>query len=201
MPILTDEELNDLNEKVSSHQDTIEHQNKVISDLKSKEDNQTQQKKTFLALFILALVLLLVFIGLSYSSPSILGISTQESNVVKAENTQQIDSLKQEIEILQADKQELQNQLNQPNSSVELQEPQEYYAVQIGAFERFNTPLVSKEFLLIKGDENYYLNSYSMGLFKTLEEAKQLRDALKELGFKEAFTAKYVNSKRVDIIE
>ncbi|SHE36375.1 hypothetical protein SAMN05444278_101355 [Psychroflexus salarius] len=201
MPILTDEELNELKDQVSSHQETIDHQNEVISDLKSQEDQNAQQKKTFLTLFIVVLVLLLIFIGLTYSSPSSLGITSPGSQVVQKDNTQQLDSLKQQIETLQTDKQQLQSQLSQRNSSVELQEPSEYYAVQIGAFERFNTPLVSKDFLLIKGDENYYLNSYSIGLFKTLEEAKQLREALKELGFDEAFAAKYVNSKRVDIIE
>ncbi len=201
MPILTDEELDSLHQQIASKDDSLDKQNETIAELKESKAEHAQQKKTFLVLFIIALVLLIVFIGLSYSNPSLLSITPKAENSEDNQLVLTVDSLKQEVNRLEVANTSLEQDLSERNSSVELEEPSEYYAVQIGAFERFKTPLVSKDFLLIRGDENYYLNSYSIGVFKTLEEAQQLQEALIELGFKEAFTAKYKNAKRIDIIE
>lgn len=139
-------------------------------------------------------------IALAYTSPSTLGISSEKATTETSQQ-EELVSLKSENENLKQEISILESQLEKKQSSVDFKEPETYFSVQVGAFERYEVPTLSKDFLVLRGDENYYLNSYSIGVFQTLEEAQKLRSALEKMGFDDVFTAKYKNAKRIDIIE
>lgn len=73
------------------------------------------------------------------------------------------------------------------------------YSVQIGVFSKKKYPLLSSKTIpsTVSTANGYF--KYSLGLFKTLNEAKYLRNELKKVGFKDAFVASYVDGKRQKI--
>ncbi|WGH76169.1 SPOR domain-containing protein [Tenacibaculum tangerinum] len=73
------------------------------------------------------------------------------------------------------------------------------YSVQIGVLSENNYPLLSSEVIpsTVTANNGYF--KYSLGLFSTIEEAKDLQKELVKLGFKDAFVASYVNGERQKI--
>lgn len=199
-PILTEEELAKYKSQSADAENKIAERDATIERLQKDDEAAQNQKRTAIIVAVILFVLLLGALILAYTSPQTLGIksttntqtstSSQVEKTLKSEN----DSLNQRIATMQ-------EQLDQKESSVEFEEPEVYFSVQVGAFERYEVPLLSKDFLILRGDENYYLNSYSIGVFQTLEESQKLKIALEKMGFEDVFTAKYKNAKRIDIIE
>ncbi len=76
---------------------------------------------------------------------------------------------------------------------------QTIYSVQIGVLSEKKYPLLSTEVIpsTVTTNEGYF--KYSLGLFKTLEEAKELKKELVKLGFKDAFVASYIDGERQKI--
>lgn len=74
------------------------------------------------------------------------------------------------------------------------------YSVQIGIFSEKKYPLISSESIpSVATFSNGYFK-YSVGLFKTADEARALRKELRSIGFKDAFVASYIDGKRQKII-
>lgn len=199
-PILTEEELAKYKNQSADYESQLAERDAAIERQQKENEAIENKKRTATTIAVILLILLLVVLALVYTSPSTLGISSEKSTT---ETTQQdeVVSLKSENENLKQEISTLESQLEQKQSSVDFVEPETYFSVQVGAFERYEVPTLSKEFLVLRGDENYYLNSYSIGVFQTLEEAQKLRSALEKMGFDDVFTAKYKNAKRIDIIE
>lgn len=201
-PILTEEELANYKNQSADYEKQIAERDAAIKRQQELTDTAENKKRTASTIAIILLILLLVVLALVYTSPSTLGINQQfEETSNDAIDQTEMRAIKSENENLKQEVLSLENQLEQKKSSVDFEEPTTYFSVQIGAFERYEVPTLSKDFLVLRGDENYYLNSYSIGVFKTLEEAQNLKLALEKMGFDDVFTAKYKNAKRIDIIE
>ncbi|MEX6625691.1 hypothetical protein [Tenacibaculum salmonis] len=73
------------------------------------------------------------------------------------------------------------------------------YSVQIGVLYDKKFPLLSSKTIpsIITSKDGYF--KYSLGLFTTLEEAKELRQELITLGIEDAFVASYIDGKRQKI--
>lgn len=73
---------------------------------------------------------------------------------------------------------------------------EEVYSVQIGVFSENKQAVLSKTLAGVTSSPKEGLIKYSLGLFKTLEEAQELRKSLVKIGFEDAFVATYVNGER-----
>ncbi|MGG6231291.1 SPOR domain-containing protein [Tenacibaculum sp. SDUM215027] len=73
------------------------------------------------------------------------------------------------------------------------------YSVQIGVLSDNKYPLLSSEVIpsTVTTNDGYF--KYSLGLFTTLEEAKELQKELIKIGFSDAFVASYINGERQKI--
>jgi len=78
-------------------------------------------------------------------------------------------------------------------------EKEKVYSVQIKSFVENNVTLASESLtntLFVKANPFY---SYSLGNFETLDEARNFRTQLVDMGFKDAFVASYKEGKRLKI--
>lgn len=73
------------------------------------------------------------------------------------------------------------------------------YSVQIGVLSENKYPLLSSEVIpsTVTTNDGYF--KYSLGLYTTLEEAKDLQKELIKIGFNDAFVASYINGERQKI--
>lgn len=76
---------------------------------------------------------------------------------------------------------------------------QTIYSVQIGVLSENKYPLLSSEVIpsTVTTNDGYF--KYSLGLYTTLSEAKDLQKELIKIGFNDAFVASYINGKRQKI--
>ncbi|CAM1333197.1 SPOR domain-containing protein [Tenacibaculum aestuariivivum] len=73
------------------------------------------------------------------------------------------------------------------------------YSVQIGVLSEKKFPLLSSTTIPTTVTSNNGYFKYSVGLFSTLNEARNLRKELVTLGFDDAFIASYIDGKRQKI--
>jgi len=81
----------------------------------------------------------------------------------------------------------------------EFLEKDKIYSVQIKSFVENNVTLASEALtntLFVKTNPFY---AYSLGNFETLDEARDFREQLVQMGFNDAFVASYQDGKRVQI--
>ncbi|WP_053056661.1 SPOR domain-containing protein [Tenacibaculum mesophilum] len=73
------------------------------------------------------------------------------------------------------------------------------YSVQIGVLSENKYPLLSSEVIpsTVTNNDGYF--KYSLGLYTTLDEAKDLQKELIKIGFNDAFVASYINGERQKI--
>lgn len=71
------------------------------------------------------------------------------------------------------------------------------YSVQIGIFSKKKYPLLSQTIAGTTSQARLF--KYSVGLFKTLDEARKFRRHLVNIGFSDAFVASYINGERQQI--
>lgn len=73
------------------------------------------------------------------------------------------------------------------------------YSVQIGVLSNNQYPLLSSKVIpsIVANADGYF--KYSLGLFLTLEEARELKKELIKVGFEDAFIASYINGERQQI--
>lgn len=207
MPFLDEQELSSLHKQI---QDTNEQKEEVESELENLEDDYNSLKKhskitniVFGVLSGIALALAIFFYTRKGG-----GVSEQELIAIKkAEATRVIDSL----QTAYADN--IEQEYDEDGNPIESSEDssvdqgvqsmkdkvsgEKIYSVQIGAFSRKKHPLLSET---IAGTSiNAELYKYSVGLFKSLNEAQSFRKELVKLGFNDAFVASYIDGKRQKI--
>lgn len=201
MPIIDQEELDDLNKKVR----------RLNQDVEDAEDEVEDVKKHRLILLITTIILfLLLFFGsLSYfffpstfmntSKFEALGykvMSQDEYNQIEEIlNSQSSDSNSEEVSDTYEDEE---NYNTEPSTNLD---GALIYAVQIAAFENQGIALYSDNLIQFKENQNDNYYKYSLGAFETLEEAQQFRKELIKLGFNDAFVASYKNGDRLKIEE
>ncbi|MFV0247622.1 MAG: hypothetical protein ACK5H1_01490 [Tenacibaculum sp.] len=73
------------------------------------------------------------------------------------------------------------------------------YSVQIGVFSSKNYPVLSKSILSGITTKNKQFIKLSLGIFTSLSQAKEMKNELLKMGFKDAFIASYINGERQQI--
>lgn len=73
------------------------------------------------------------------------------------------------------------------------------YSVQIGAFKDLDIPLRSAWGNYAYNPTYHQLLAFSIGVYKTVDEAREFRKILVKMGFKDAFVASYQNGSRIAI--
>jgi len=107
----------------------------------------------------------------------------------------QFKKLQQENSELIDELAEMQARSEAPQGSIGLNAASTVYSVQFRSLTN-RVPLVSSQFIAIKGFESTKLFSYSAGVFATEKEAVLLRDELEKLGFKDAFIVAVQNGDK-----
>lgn len=200
MPVLTEEELQDYKDKIATAEAEAESKEYEVIKLNNAIEDEQGRKKGFMIASIVLLVLLLASVVLFYVvQPDFLGLD--KDGVELAENEKIIKN--SEVENYESQIADLQTQIESlnENSSAHPLDSNEFYAVQLGAFKKFNTKLSSEEFSIVKNAQYKDFNLYTLGVFKTKEEAKQLRNLVTKMNFRDAFVGYYQNGERTRIEE
>ena len=204
MPIIDQEELDDLNKKIRTLNREVEDTEEEVEDV----------KKHRLILLIISIVLfLLLFFGMltyMFSPSTFMDTAKFESLGYKVMSQEEYTQIS-EILDSQSSESNLDDEASEnygdDSEATYNSEPSTnlsgavVYAVQIAAFEDKGIALYSDNLVQFKENQsdNYY--KYSLGAFETLEEAQQFRKELLKLGFRDAFIASYQNGDRLKIEE
>lgn len=191
MPVLTEEELQSLKDKATQAEKNLKTTQANQKRLQREVEETNKQKKGFLAGFIICLVLLLIALGIFFGAPEILG--PQGTGIAEDE----VVVKKSEIETYQTSISQLEQDLAQQNTNHPL-DLNEFYAVQLGAFKKFNTRLSSDSFSVVRNANYKDFNLFTLGVFETEAEAERLRKIVRQLNFRDAFVGKYQNGERVN---
>lgn len=171
------------------------------------QEEYTSFKKKSNILPIVLGVLLGISIGIAvffYSnSNGVVFPSTDEIATIKKNETKRVlDSIKR-ANARKArknksgiSKDNLDNTINQVTTNTS---GETMYSVQVGVFSENRFPLLSSQTIpsTVISSDGYF--KYSLGLYATLNEAKELRKELVKVGFSDAFVASYVDGKRQKI--
>ena len=191
MPILTEEELQEIVNKETEAKAKLEEKDYELYKLINQKKELESKKKRFATSTVIFGIIIILLLLAIVVKPSFLnfegGLSLEEGEVVVAEST--IDTYENRII-------ELESQLQSPEYTNPL-ELEEFYAVQLGAFREFNTRLTSDSFRVVHNASYNDFNLFTLGVFETEEEAEKLRDVIAQLSFKDAFVGLYKDGKRV----
>ncbi len=226
MPILTDQQFNELNSNLEVRKSKILALENQIDEFK---DRLSKLKSHRFILLLVSILLAVIAFILYFKSPNSLStkdhISLLESKGYKVLSTDDYMSLVQE-ETYEKEAMDLASKANDDSTSdINTQEEHDdslskaslidkmhdvksqiegetVYAVQVAAFLKKKLSSVSDSYLphfreLESGD--FY--KYSLGAFDNLEKAKRFRKEIIAMGFKDAFIATYKNGRRIRIQE
>lgn len=190
MPILTEEELQDIVNKESEAKTKLEEKNQLLVELNKERDELKSHKRGLVISTVLLGILFLSMVFTVIFQPHIFGLNEgvqlAGDEVIVKEST-----LKEyQDQIL-----ELESGTSQNVNPLELQE---FYAVQLGAFKKFNIQLSSDNYSIVHNAKYDDFNLYTLGVFETQEEAEKLRKVITQLNFKDAFVGLYRDGERVD---
>ncbi|PKH51710.1 hypothetical protein CXF68_13900 [Tenacibaculum sp. Bg11-29] len=179
------------------------------NELNSVNENFTSFKKKSKRTPILLGLLLGLALGASYYLYTNNGVvkttSTTSSDIVlikKNESLRILDSVKRaQVKIKKVIKSGV-NENNLDSTILNVSENttgETMYSVQIGVFSKNKYALLSSKTIpsIVNSADGYF--KYSLGLFTTLNEAKNLKNELIKIGFKDAFVASYIDGKRQKI--
>lgn len=187
MPILTEEELQDIKKNAREANQKAEEKNQQLIKACEEKKRINQQRVGFLvSTLILGILLLAVFF-----QPALFNLSEKKSQLDEGEviiNESTVKDYENQISELQSKNSKYTNPL----------ELNEFYAVQLGAFKTFNTDLSSDDFSVVHNANFKDFKLYTLGVFKTEEEAEKLRKVVSKLNFKDAFVGLYRNGERVE---
>ena len=190
MPILTEQELQDIVNRETEANAKLERKDYELHKLKNQKRDVESKKKTFvISTVILGIIIIFLLLAIVLK-PSFLNfgnITTADGEVVVTEST--IKTYEDRII-------ELESQLQSSDYTNPL-DLQEFYAVQLGAFKQFNTRLTSDSYRVVHNADYNDFNLFTLGVFKTQEEAENLRNVIIQLNFKDAFVGLYKDGKRV----
>lgn len=191
MPILTEEELQDIVNKENEAKAKLEQKDKeLVQVYKEKRNIKSERKGLVISTAILGLLFLAMIFAVMFQ-PRLFGLNEEGSKIAEDEVV-----IKQStLDDYQAKVLELEDKVSQYTNPLELKE---FYAVQLGAFKKFNTPLSSDNFSIVHNANYKDFNLYTLGVFKTEEEAEKLRKVVSQLDFKDAFIGLYRDGERVE---
>jgi hypothetical protein len=188
MPILTEQELQDIVNKETEANAKIEEKNQQLSEAYKENDKVRAQRRGFLAATVIVGILFLALLFTVLFQPNLLELN----NGVKLADDEEV-VMKSTLQDYQQRIMDLESRTI-PTSPLELNE---FYAVQLGAFKKFNTKLSSDNFSVVHNANYKDFNLYTLGVFETQEEAEKLKSVIKQLNFKDAFVGFYKDGERV----
>ncbi|MCH8535757.1 MAG: SPOR domain-containing protein [Flavobacteriaceae bacterium] len=194
MPVLTEEELNELKTKIATSEENLANSITQKNKAQKKAEDAQKQKSVFMILSVLFFVLLIGTYALLYTQPELLAVDTgtslaEDEMVVKKEEVNQYQSTITSLE------QELQQIKSRGTHPLDLNE---FYAVQLGAFKKFDTRLSSASFSIVRNANFNDFNLFTLGVFETKEEAEKLKNVVRQLNFRDAFVGQYKNGERIN---
>lgn len=188
MPILTEQELQDIVNKETEANAKLEEKDEQLRESYREKERIRTQKRGFLTSTVILGILFLALLFTVLFQPYLL----QLDNGIQLADDEEVVK-KTTLKNYQDRVVELESQL-ESNSPLDLNE---FYAVQLGAFKKFNTQLSSDDFSVVHNANFKDFNVYTLGVFKTEEEAEKLRKVVSQLSFKDAFIGLYKNGERV----
>lgn len=191
MPVLTEEELKSLKNKADQAERNLVITKAHQKHLQEEIEDERKRKKAYLIGFIICLFLVFVGIGIFFGAPEL--VSDERSKIASNEiivKKSEIDSYETTISQLE--------QFLAEEKSIHPLDLNEFYAVQLGAFKKFNTRLSSDSYSLVRNANYQDFNLFTLGVFESEEEAEKLREVVSQLNFKDAFVGKYQNGERID---
>lgn len=192
MPILTEQELQDIVNKETEAKAKLEEKNLELHKINKEKQNAKSQRKGFVASTVILGILFLGLLFMVFFQPSLLELN-EGTNIAEDE----IVIKKSRLESYESRVAELESQESKYTNPIELEE---FYAVQLGAFKKFNTPLSSDSYSVVHNANYKDFNVYTLGVFKTEEEAEKLRNVVQQLNFNDTFVGLYRNGERVKSI-
>jgi hypothetical protein len=190
MPEISEKELNKLNAKVYEAEMAFFNAEAKQKGLEMDVDEANRLKKTYLIGFLVCIAL--VLIGVIFGFKNL--FSDHETDIGSNEivvNKSTFKRYKDSVVLLK--------RYISEEDSINPLHLNEFYAVQLGAFKKVNTPLSSDIYSVVRNAKYNDFNLYTLGVFETEEEAEELLKVVNEIEFKDAFVGKYVNGQRVKI--
>lgn len=189
MPILTEKELQDIVNKETEAKAKLEEKDQQISQIYKEKEKVRTQRRSFVASTVILGILFLALLFTVLFQPNLLELNegimlADDEEIIK---TSTLKSYKDKVI-------ELESQTSDYTNPLELQE---FYAVQLGAFKKFNTKLSSDNYSVVHNANYKDFNLFTLGVFETEEEAEQLRNIVKQLNFRDAFVGFYKDGERV----
>lgn len=189
MPILTEKELQDIVNKETEANAKLEEKNIELIRLNKEKEKAKSQRKGFVASTVILGILFLGLLFMVFFQPSLLelnqGTSIAADEIVIEKS--RLESYENRVAELEAQESKYTNPL----------ELQEFYAVQLGAFKKFDIQLSSDSYSIVHNANYKDFNVYTLGVFKTEQEAEKLRKVVQKLNFEDAFVGLYKDGERV----
>ena len=189
MPILTEQELQDIVNKETDAKAKIEEKNQQIDELYEEKKAIRNQRRGFLTSTVILAILFLALLFTVLFQPNLLELN---QGVQIAEDEEVVK--KSRLENYQKRVMELESQTSPYTNPLELNE---FYAVQLGAFKKFNTKLSSDSFSVVHNASYKDFNLFTLGVFETEEEAEILKNVVRQLNFRDAIVGFYKDGERV----
>jgi hypothetical protein len=189
MPILTEQELQEIVNKETEAKAEIKEKNLAIIELAEEKKNIKSQQKGFLASTVFLAILFLALLVTVIFQPNLINLNTgiQLEEGEQIVETSSIENYENRIA-------DLESQVSMSTSPLNLNE---FYAVQLGAFKKFNIKLSSDDYSVVHNANFRDFNLFTLGVFETEVEAEKLRQIVTKLDFKDAFVGYYKNGERV----
>jgi len=174
MPFVRDKNLVNIYEEIDKANDTIKSLSTALQD---EEENNSLLKKHRVGLGVFALVLLILFLW---------------SFLPKSKQYKEEYLIKNNLSVINTDSlHKLQRKARQvvvtDSLKTSISDLSIIYSIQIGAYTKFKSNLISDKFSQLEGFEDNGFNKFAVGKFTTYKEAILLRDDLKRLGFSDCF--------------
>lgn len=192
MPVLTQDEFDDLNQRLINAEDGLKEVTYDLEEANDKAKREKNQKSIFLVMSVVFFLLLVAATSVYFFQPDLLAIdghSLAEDEIVVKHS--EISGYQDQIAQLTAQVNELSKRSHPLDNG-------EFYAVQLGAFKKFNTRLSSESYTIVNNANFKDFNLYTLGVFDTKEEAEKLRDIVRRLNFRDAFVGYYQDGVRVE---
>lgn len=189
MPILTEQELQEIVNKETEAKTKIEERNLAIIELAEEKKNLKSQRSGFLASTIILAILFLALLFTVNFQPDLLNLNSG----IQLEEGEQIVEISS-IENYENRIIDLESQVSMSTSPLDLDE---FYAVQLGAFKKFNVKLSSDDYSIVHNANFRDFNLFTLGVYQTEVEAEKLRQIVTKLDFQDAFVGYYKNGERV----
>lgn len=192
MPVLTQDEFDDLNQRLVIAEDGLKDIYYDLEEAKEKVGKEKNQKTIFLVMSVVFFLLLVAATSIYFIQPDLLSLDSQvltKDEVVVQQST--IEAYEAQITLLSSKVDELSKNKHPLDNG-------DFYAVQLGAFKKFNTRLSSESYTIVNNANFQDFNLYTLGVFDTKEEAEKLRDIVRRLNFRDAFVGYYQDGLRKD---